>query len=213
MGAARCRCIPYSRRLERKAGAWDGYWTFEALRRGAAQVVAIDDFSDYLGSLRQSDRRAWETFDACREIFGYNEAQCNRFDVSVYDARPEVLGTFDIIFFFGTLYHLRHPLLALDRLAALCAGDLYVESAVLDDYSPYQGGLGKGYPRQQMVMEFYPESQYGGNDSNWWVPTLFCLGQMVRSAGFDQVSIWKLTEQPGNLSQCRGFAKGAKSLS
>ena len=47
-------------------GAWDGYWTFEALRRGAKEVIAIDDFSDYLGALENRDRKAWETFDLCK---------------------------------------------------------------------------------------------------------------------------------------------------
>ncbi len=51
-------------------GAWDGYWTFEALKRGASQVVAIDDFSDYLGSLEQRDRPGWQTFDLCRDAPG-----------------------------------------------------------------------------------------------------------------------------------------------
>lgn len=191
-------------------GAWDGFWTFEALKRGAAQVVAIDDFSDYLGRLDTKDRRAWENFDACREILGYSELQCPRFDMSVYDVRPELLGTFDVVFFFGTIYHLRHPLLALDRLSAVCRDEIYLESAILDDYSPYKGEIGHGYPGGQVVMEFYPDSQYGNNDTNWWVPTLACLGHMVRSAGFGDVQGWKLTDTPQGVSQCRGFVRGDK---
>lgn len=191
-------------------GAWDGYWTFEALRRGATQVVAIDDFSDYLANLKNDDRRAWQTFDTCRDILGYNEFQCPRFDMSVYDVREEILGKFDIVFFFGTLYHLRHPLLALDRLSAVCREEIFVESAILDDFSPYRGGLGHGYPGGQMVMEFYPGKQFGENESNWWVPTLASLGYMVRSAGFNAAEGWKLTENPEQLAQCRGFIRGSK---
>lgn len=191
-------------------GAWDGFWTFEALKRGASQVVAIDDFSDYLGSLDGRDRCAWESFDLCREILGYSEWQCPRFDMSVYDVRPELFGHFDIIFFFGTIYHLRHPLLALDRLAAVCKEQLYVESAILDDFSPYRGGAGSGYTGGQMVMEFYPGRQYGNNETNWWVPTLACLGYMVKSAGFEDVQGWKLTDSPADLSQCRGFVRGSR---
>ncbi|WML35492.1 DUF1698 domain-containing protein [Clostridium sp. OS1-26] len=91
-------------------GAWDGFWTFEALKRGAKQVVAIDDFSDFLGKLENSDRKAWETFDLCKEAFGYTDEQCQRYDMSVYDISEELLGRFDVVFFFGVLYHLRHPL-------------------------------------------------------------------------------------------------------
>src|SRR4030095_270786 len=42
-------------------GAWDGYWTFAALKRGAREVVAIDDHSDQLGFLDDGQRRGWES--------------------------------------------------------------------------------------------------------------------------------------------------------
>lgn len=192
-------------------GAWDGYWTFEALKRGALQAVAIDDFSDYLGQLDQGERQAWETFDLCREALGYSQLQAPRFDMTVYDVTPQLLGgSFDVVFFFGTIYHLRHPLLALDRLSALCSEEIFLESAILDDFSPYRGGYGQGYGNNDMVMEFYPEKQYGSNDSNWWSPTLTCLMHLVKAAGFDQVEGWKLTPNPRELHQCRGFVHGVK---
>ncbi len=191
-------------------GAWDGFWTFEGLKRGASQVVAIDDFSDYLGTLESSQRKAWETFDFCREALGHDPLRCPRFDMSVYDVNDGLLGKFDTVFFFGTIYHLRYPLLALDRLSAICRDEIYIESAILDDYSPYKGGLGHGFGKE-MVMEFYPDNQYGNNNSNWWAPTLSCLIHMVRAAGFDHVEGWKLTESPNHLSMCRGFVRGKKT--
>lgn len=189
-------------------GAWDGYWTFEALKRGAAEVVAIDDFSDYLGELDQRDRAAWQTFDLCREALGYTEEQCKRIETSVYNLNPTVHGTFDVVFFFGTLYHLRYPLLAFDIIRSVCDGELFVESAILDDFSPYQGGFGNGYPGKQVVMEFYPGDEYGGNHTNWWVPTQACLGMMMLAAGFDNIHVWKLAESSFDLRYCRGFARG-----
>jgi len=192
-------------------GAWDGYWSFEALRRGAQEVVAIDDFSDFLGALGDTDRRAWETFDLCRELLGYDEARCSRREMSVYDLSEEEVGRFDVVFFFGTLYHLRYPQLALDKIARICDGSLFVESAVLDDYSPYRGGLHEGYSDGQMVMEFYPGRQYGENASNWWVPTLHCLLHMVGCAGFTEAGKgWKLTDTPTEVAHCRGFVSASK---
>jgi tRNA (mo5U34)-methyltransferase len=190
-------------------GAWDGYWTFEALKRGAIEVVAIDDFSDYLGKLDKSERKVWETFDLCRSALGYSEEVCQRIEMSVYDISEANLGLFDVVFFFGTIYHLRHPLWALDRIAAICKHELCVESAILDDYSPYRGGLGHGYPGQQMIMEFYPGNQYGNNETNWWVPTLMCLMNMVESSGFKTVEGWKF-DKPSEIGLCRGFVKGKK---
>lgn len=205
-------CIPSSLAGKRvlDVGAWDGFWTFEALKRHAVQAFAIDDFSDYLGCLDNKDRKAWETFDTCRAILGYEDWQCPRLDLSVYDVTKEITGMFDIVFCFGTLYHLRHPLLALDRLSAVCREEIYIESAILDDFSPYRGGLGHGYRENQMVMEFYPDNQYANNNTNWWVPTLACLAQMVRAAGFEIVEGWKLTDNPETLPYCRGFVHGKK---
>ncbi|MEQ9448643.1 MAG: DUF1698 domain-containing protein, partial [Rhodospirillaceae bacterium] len=111
-------------------GAWDGYWTFEALARGAREVVAIDDFSDSLDSAHDVPRPKWETFDLCRAALGYDEGRCARHEMSVYDITPDTFGLFDVVFFFGTLYHLRHPMLALDRLSSVCGGAIFVESAI-----------------------------------------------------------------------------------
>ncbi len=191
-------------------GAWDGYWTFEALRRGATEVVAIDDFSDQLGY--DVKRFAWDTFDLCRDALGYDETACKRTELSVYDVTAESLGLFDIVFCFGTLSHLRYPLLGLDRLAAVCRETICVESAILDDYSPHKGGLNNGYPGNQMVMEFYPGKNYGDNQTNWWVPTLNCLGNMVAAAGFGDIKAWKLDDDPPDVGACRGFVRGSKIL-
>jgi tRNA (mo5U34)-methyltransferase len=191
-------------------GAWDGYWTFEALRRGAREAVAIDDFSDLLDRLQDGDRRAWGTFDLCREALGYSPEVCRRYEMSTYDLREETLGRFDTVFFFGTFYHLKHPLLALEKIAAVCDGTLYVESAILDFFSPYRG-VGQGYPGEQMVVEFYPGKEYGNNAGNWWVPTLHCLKALVESVGFQGVRAWKLTETPPSLTYCRGFVSGRKA--
>jgi len=189
-------------------GAWDGFWTFEALKRGAREVLAIDDFSDHLG--KHVTRTAWDTFDVCRDALGYTEEKCQRQEMAVYDLSPESLGMFDVVFFFGTLYHLRYPLLALDKISSVCQENVFIESAILDDFSPYKGGLNSGYPGKQMVMEFYPGANYGGNDTNWWVPTLNCLGNMAAAAGFKNITAWKLQDTPTSPSECRGFVSGSK---
>jgi len=209
-------------------GAWDGHWTWEALKRGAKEVVAIDDFSDNLGSLTPEQRPKWETFDLCREAFGFVRCDVDpkdnqplmywhndknqwvrRIEMSVYDI--EQLGRFDVVFFFGTLYHLKHPLKALEIISEICDGEIYIESAICDNFSPYRGGLDKGYPNNDMVTEFYPTDQYGSNKNNWWVPTLQCLGNMVESVGFKGLKAWYLTRKPQGVAECRGFVYGNKT--
>jgi hypothetical protein len=248
-------------------GAWDGFWTWEALKRGAKEVVAIDDFSDNIGKPDKVEKRNWDSFDICREAFGfgnnpvcivetsekatenelaqitqaykkeYSNPQnankvikilpkwktknycldenswsnsqgqvCKRIEMNLYDISEETLGRFDVIFFFGTLYHLKNPLLALENLTKICDGAMYVESAICDDYSPYRGGIQHGYANNDMVMEFYPHNQYGNNFSNWWVPTLQCLGSLLVACGYKMVRAWELTDKPQELTTCRGFA-------
>jgi tRNA (mo5U34)-methyltransferase len=189
-------------------GAWDGYWSFEAIKRGAKKVLAIDDFSDSLGI--GTTHPAWETFDLCRDALEIDPNKCTRREMSVYDL-TELEEEFDIVFFFGTFYHLKHPLLAMEQIMQVCRKSLYVESAILDDFSAYRGGVGNGYRGDQWLMEFYPGSQYGGNASNWFVPTLRCLVEIVASHGFANATGWKLTDDPKQLPLCRGFVKGDKA--
>lgn len=228
-------CVPQDLTGKRvlDIGAWDGYWTWEALKRGAKEVVAIDDFSDDCGAPDTIKRDGWKTFDLCREAFGFTEPDgmiesrwlndkdqaVIRRELSVYDLAVNKVNTvngvnwvgrFDVVFFFGTIYHLKHPLLALERIAEVCDGALYVETASLDEFSPYRGGIGKGFHQNECVMEFYPGSEYGSNPSNWWAPTLQCLGAMMAAVGFQGIECWPLTESPTKLSECRGFASGTK---
>lgn len=214
-------------------GAWDGYWTFEAIKRGAAEVVAIEDFSDDVGVpdiVKRTNK--WETFDLCAEALGFGNKcincdkasrnftiistendkgqRCSRSEMSVYDITEESLGRFDVVFFFGTIYHLKHPLLALEKISDVCDGALYVETASLDEYSAYRGGVGKGFNQNEALMEFYPADQYAENASNWWVPTLQCLGAMMETVGFKDIDCWPLVEEPKQLPHCRGFASGTK---
>jgi len=184
-------------------GAWDGFWTFKAIRQGAEFVQAIDDFSDTLGNYANVDRApAWQTFDLCAEALQVSQDRFCRQEMSVYDVAS--LGMqFDHIFCFGLLYHLRHPLLALDVLRSVCKGTIHIETAILDNCkSAY---VDFGYDGDEQSLEFYPHSEYGSNPSNWWVGTLKCWHAMVEAAGFKNVTSWKLTDTPRSLSESRGF--------
>lgn len=190
-------------------GAWDGYWTFQALSRGAKEVVAIDNWTDLPcmdKSVEVKPRTEWDTFDFCKKIFGYTDEQCKRYTMEVYDVKS--LGMFDVVFFFGALYHCRHPLLALDKLSEVCTDEIYIETAICNEFSPYKEKIGDGY-KDGMVMEFYPENQLGGIQTNWWSPTLACLYCMMKSAGWREIEMWKF-DNPQSIPFCRGFAKGKK---
>ena len=86
-------------------GAWDGWFSFEMERRGA-EVVAID---------------RWENprFYEIRRMLG---SKVDYREMDVYELHPDKIGTFDIVLFMGVLYHVKHPLLALERVCSVCEG-------------------------------------------------------------------------------------------
>lgn len=191
-------------------GAWDGYWSFEALKRGANHVLAIDDFSDTCGSLVNASRvMAWASFDLCRRALGYSEAVCQRRSDSI-ERHACVYGMVDRVFMFGVLYHLKNPVLALQNAfhSLKRGGVIHVETAILDNVrSGYSGDVP---PAGACYAEFFPRDEFGKNESNWWVPTLRCAAAWLDAVGFMDIESWKLTERPENLSQCRGFLRAKK---
>ena len=139
-------------------GCWDGFYAFEAERRGADEVVAMDCW------------RPEKFFVAHRAL----NSRVKFHEMSVYNVSREKLGSFDIVLFLGVLYHLRHPLLALERVCELTRDIAIIESHVIDDTLKS--------PRP--VMEFYEHNELGGQYDNWWGPNIDCLSRMIRSAGF-----------------------------
>jgi tRNA (mo5U34)-methyltransferase len=148
-------------------GAWDGFFAFEAERRGAARVVAADYYSWH--------GPTWSTkagFELAREALG---SRVEDVDIDVMDLSPERVGTFDVVLFLGVLYHLPHPLLALERVASV-TGDLLVLETVVDM-------VGVGRP----AAAFYPGRELNGDPTNWWGPNVPAVHGMLRTVGFEQV--------------------------
>ena len=151
-------------------GAWDGFFSFEAERRGASRVVASDYYSWHGTGWGTGQGKAG--FQLAREALG---SRVEDVDVDVLDLSPARLGTFDVVFFLGVLYHLPNPLLALERVAAM-AGDFLVLETVVDM-------VGFGRP----AAAFYPGRELNGDPTNWWGPNEAAVHGMLRSVGFTRV--------------------------
>jgi tRNA (mo5U34)-methyltransferase len=160
-------------------GAWNGCFSFECERRGASEVVAY--------SLENPDVAG---FTRLKELL------CSRVKYvqgSVYSLAPEVVGEFDLILFFGVLYHLRYPLLAIDRIRSVSRGDVLIETHTLTSWhllrSPLWmlgvllnlAALFRSTPlwRQYKEFELHPEDQ-----SNWFGPNIAAVTEAFESAGF-----------------------------
>ncbi|HWF08754.1 MAG TPA: methyltransferase domain-containing protein [Bryobacteraceae bacterium] len=146
-------------------GAWDGWYTFEMERRGA-DVVAVD---------------CWDN-PRFHQIHAAMNSRAEYRQMDVYELTPATVGRFDIVLFMGVLYHLKHPLLALERVCAITRDLAVVDSFILrEEHRP--GENVENHP----VMEFYENEEFGGQTDNWCGPSLPCLMAMCRTAGFARV--------------------------
>jgi tRNA (mo5U34)-methyltransferase len=142
-------------------GAYDGYFSFEAERRGAAYVLAYDhllpDQSGFSVAHRTLDSKVEHRVG------------------SVYDLRPEVIGTVDVVLFLGVIYHLRSPLLALERINSVCDDVMYLESQILEVADD----------DRRRLAQFFPCDELNHDPTNWWAPTKACLESWLKSHGFE----------------------------
>jgi tRNA (mo5U34)-methyltransferase len=181
-------------------GAWDGYFSFEMERRGAASVTALDSYSwstdrprylKYKSSvtppevlLPPDESGCWDPvglpgragFDKAREALN-SRVKPVVGDFMTIDL--DRLGQFDIVLFLGVLYHLKDPFLALKRLRQITRDVVVIETgvAVLPGWS------------EERLWLFIEGSELGGDASNWWLPTPTGLLAMCRAAGFTDLQV------------------------
>src|SRR5687768_5352432 len=104
-------------------GAWDGFFSFEAERRGASDVLATDSYA--WNGESWSDKRGFEF------VHRHLGSRVRSLTIDVMDLHPDAVGgQFDVVLFLGVLYHLRHPLLALERVASVTREVSIVETEV-----------------------------------------------------------------------------------
>ena len=169
------------------------FYSFELAKRGA-DVVAIDVDPHYL---RQAEWAAGE--------FGLSDRVELR-QMGVYDL-ARMSESFDVVLFLGVLYHLRHPLLAIDLVAErLASNDSKLVLQTLTEPGDEVADVPRDLSidaRSEMREPGWPamafiEHELAGDPTNWWAPTGACVEAMVRSAGLAVV------ERPGHeIYACR----------
>lgn len=157
-------------------GCNGGFYSIEMKRRGAGRVLGVDYDEDYLAQAR---------FAASVTGVDIEFRQLSVYDVGSLGER------FDVVLFMGVLYHLRHPLLALDLIHEHVADDLLVFQSMqrgspeieplADDYEFWDTDL---FDRPSYPKLHFIEKNYAGDPTNWWAPNAACSAAMLRSAGF-----------------------------
>jgi len=153
-------------------GAWDGFFSFEAERRGASRVVAADHYAWHGTGWGTGQGKAG--FQLAREVL---RSRVEDVDIDVMDLSPERVGSYDVVLFLGVLYHLPNPLLALERVASVTRGLLILETVV--------DMVGLSRP----AAAFYPARELNDDPTNWWGPNHAAVTGMLRAAGFGRVDV------------------------
>jgi tRNA (mo5U34)-methyltransferase len=144
-------------------GTANGGCAFEVERRGATRVVAVDMWPPERFGFSDLKR----LYDSDVEFVQSN----------VYELPERVEEQFDLVLFFGVLYHLRHPLLGLDRVREVSKREIAVETAVCDHEIPAL--------REEPYVRFYRSKELKGDGSNWFAPSVRALTDWMGSCGFD----------------------------
>lgn len=167
-----------TRRTVLDVGCSSGFFSVEAKRRGADKVLGID-----------TQRRELLQANFVRKVLGLDiEFQ----QMSVYELNPASIGRFDITFGFGLLYHCKHLLLAIERLATITKSLLVIDSSVLPDGETRTSSYRFGSLHETIhLMGYVSQAGKARNESvtNWFMPTAGCLQSMLIDAGFDKVDI------------------------
>jgi len=148
-------------------GALDGYFSFAAERLGASRVVALDTYMWQ----RPGGKDGFDY--ACRAV----DSSVESMEVEVLDISPETVGQFDVVLFLGVLYHMRHPLLALERVASVTRELLVMETLV--DLTFMRSAAAAFYPRPPLA-----------EDTNWWGPNRAAATAMLHSVGFERIAAY-----------------------
>jgi tRNA (mo5U34)-methyltransferase len=167
-----------------------GFYSFELARRGA-DVVGIEVDERYLRQAR------W----AAPQL-GLEERVEFRLQ-GVYDLARDS-QRYDLVLFMGVLYHLRHPLLALDIVAAKARRLVVLQTLTMPGTSVVEppGDISID-DRERLLDPAWPkmaflERRLAGDATNWWAPNHACVEAMARTAGLE------LLARPGDeIYVCR----------
>jgi tRNA (mo5U34)-methyltransferase len=188
-------------------GTYDGFLAFEMERRGAAEVIALDigDHTqwDWPYRLRRrgpdhlAEMAGPETgigFEIARRLLG---SAVERVQSNVYELSPEAVGEFDLVTCGSLMLHLRDPVLALERIRAVCRG-VFLSAETI---SLGLTALHRGRPVARLL---------GGDRSQWTIPNTAGHRTMVAAAGFEVEETtrpYAIPLGPGHPAARRGLSR------
>lgn len=143
-----------------------GFWSMEAHKSGAAYVLGVDARPVHV-----------EQAQLVRDALGVDPERVEFRQMDIYDLAPEEIGEFDLCLVLRILHHLSHPLLALEKLRAVCRNYLVIDIKLLHD-------------EDRPLLFLHSEDPSGvlhGVEGMAFRPSRAALELMLQGAGFSNV--------------------------
>lgn len=158
-------------------GCNSGYFSIKMKQRGASRVVSVDSFEDI--SIKQPKFLS-KWFDVDLEVV--------KEDAYVYCLTTE--ERFDYVLYLGLFYHLKYPILILDRLAEMTKCRLFFQTIIvppeISDFEPEENYSIEEKNTKINTLEFprmmFLEKKFNNDLSNWWVCNQAAVMSLLRSA-------------------------------
>jgi tRNA (mo5U34)-methyltransferase len=187
-------------------GAWDGKYSYEAEAAGASRIVALDH---YVWRLDPAARQKY--YDECQAegmlpdpdkidrgflidglpgrsgfdlVHRYLDSNVEPVVDDFMTMDIDQLGQFDVVLYFGVLYHMVNPIEGLKRLRRVTKELAIIETA---------GTFVPGYQNCSLI-DFFAGDELHADYGNWFAPSEVALQGMGRVAGFRRVEIKARTE-------------------
>jgi tRNA (mo5U34)-methyltransferase len=159
-------------------GAWNGFFSFEAKRRGAGHVLATDSYC-----WAHPQFRGRETFELARSVLGVN---LDTREIDVAELSTQTVGEFDVVLYLGVFYHRYDAVEALAKIAPLAKHVLILETHL--DLRELD----------VPAMAFYPGRELNNDPTNWWGPNEHCVRELLQGLGFSDI---EMSPHPAGLSR------------
>lgn len=168
-------------------GAWDGFFSFTAEKRGA-DVTSCDTVMWHQMHPQNTMKEHWNTgkqgFNFAREMLN---SKVKDIEVEVNDLSKQTVGEFDLVLCLGILYHMEEPLRMCRNLFDVTKeGGMVILETHCDDIRDDKPG-----------MVFYGKDLLNEDPGNWWGPNVRCVQEMLEVAGFKKINFISLNNQRG----------------
>jgi tRNA (mo5U34)-methyltransferase len=151
-----------------------GYFSVQMKLRGAKKCVMVEPVIEFV--------------DQARFVFSQFGVRVKIVDEDVHAYCLTTNERFDYVLFLGLFYHLKYPVLVLDRLAEMTKARLVFAAHISGGAEHAATDGGADVDREDVLSATFPqlafiEHTYRGDPTNWWIPNYQALEPLARSAG------------------------------